>query len=84
MTPTQLTTKLQTHQGAGMEDTRYTMNSFRIRRAAGDNMNGMAIEVLMKYEGRRSATVSPRYVELTASAAAAEMKCSRENGVHRG
>ena len=67
-----------------MQDTRYTMHSFRIRRAAGDNMNGMAIDVLMKYEGRKSATVSPRYVELTGSAAASGMKRSRENGVHLG
>jgi len=30
MTPTQMTTKLQNHQAASMEDTRYTMHSFRI------------------------------------------------------
>ena len=37
MTPTQMTTKLQNHQAASMEDTRYTMHSFRIRRAAGEH-----------------------------------------------
>ena len=47
-------------------------------------MDGTAIDVLMEYEGRTSATVSPRYVKLPGSAAASGMKRSRENGVHRG
>ena len=38
----------------------------------------------MEYVGRKSATISRRFVELTPSAAAAGMRRSRENGVHRG
>ena len=84
LTATQMTTNPQTHRAPGMEDKRYTMHSFRIGRAAGHNKDSTAIDVLMENEGRKSATVSPRCVDLTASAAAAEMKCSRENIVHRG
>ena len=84
LTPTQMTTILQTHQAPGMEDKRYTMHSFRMERAAGHNMDGTAIDVLMEFVGRNSATVLRRYVEVTASGAAAGMKRSRENGVHRG
>ena len=84
LTPTQMTTNLQTHGAADMEDKGYTMHSFRMGRAAGHNMNGTAMEVLMEYVGWNSSTVSRRYVELTASTAAAGMKRSRENGVHRG
>ena len=84
LTPTQITTNLQTHRAAGMEDKRYTMHSFRMGIAAGHNMDGMAIDVLMEYEGRKSGTVSRRYVKLTVSAAAGGMKRPRENGIHRG
>ena len=83
LTPTQMTTNPQTHRAAGMEDKRYTMHSFRMERAAGHNMDGTAIYVLMEYVGRKSATVPRRYVERGASAAAAGMKRSRESDVHR-
>ena len=83
MTPTQMTTKLQNHQAASMEDTRYTMHSFRIRRAAGEH-KWHGHDVLTDYVGRKPASVSRRYVKLTASAAVAGMKRSRKNGVHRG
>ena len=84
MTPTQKTTNLQVLRAAGMKDKRYAMYSFRMRRTASHNMDGTAIDVLMEYVGRTSATVPRRYVEVLASAAAAGMKRSRENGVHRG
>ena len=70
LTPTQMTTNLQTHGAADMEDKGYTMHSFRMGRAAGHNMNGTAFEVLMEHVERNSSTVSRRYIELTASAAA--------------
>lgn len=84
MTPTQKTTNLQVHRAAGMEDKRYTIHSFRTRRAASHNMDGTAMDVLMKYVRRKSANLPRRHVAVTASAAAAGMKRSLENDVHRG
>ena len=84
MTPTQKTTNLQVHRAAGMEDKRYTMHSFRMRRAASHDMDITAMDVPMEYVGRKSATLPRRYVEVTASAAETGMKRFRENGVHRG
>ena len=83
-TPTHKTTNLQIHRAAGMEDKRYTIHSFRTRRAASHNMDGTAMDVLMKYVRRKSANLPRRHVAVTASAAAAGMKRSLENDVHRG
>ena len=41
-------------------------------------MDGTAMSVVMEYMGWKSATVARRYVGVTASAAAAVVKCSRE------
>ena len=72
-------TNLQTHvRAAGMEDPRYTMHSFRVGGAANHNMDGAAMDVLMEYVEWKSATVARRYVGVTASAAAAGVKCSRQ------
>ena len=77
--PAQMTTNLQTHlRAASMEDKWYTMHSFLVGGAASNNLDGTAIDVLMEYVGWKSATVARRYVGVTASAAAAGMKCSRE------
>ncbi|CAM9635092.1 unnamed protein product [Laminaria digitata] len=79
LTPAQMTTNLQTHlRAAGMEGKRYTIHSFRVGGAASHNMDGTAMDVLMKYVGRKSATTARRYVGVTASAAVAGAKCSRE------
>ena len=77
--PAQMTTNLQTHlRAASMEDKWYTMHSFLVGGAASNNLDGTAIDVLMESVGWKSATVARRYVGVTASAAAAGMKCSRE------
>ena len=61
-----------------MEYKRYTMHSFRVGGAASHSMDGTAMEVLMEYVGWKSAAVARRYVGVTASAAAAGVKRSRE------
>ena len=49
LTPAQMTTNLPTHlRAAGMEVRRYTMHSFRMRGAASHNMDGTAMDLLMK------------------------------------
>ena len=79
LTAVQMTTSLQAHlRAAGMEYKRYTMHSFRVGGAASHNMDGTAIDVLMEYVGWKSAAVARRYVGVTASAAAAGVKRSRE------
>ena len=76
---TNLTTNLQTHLwAAGMEDKWYTMHSFRVGGATSRNMDGAVMDVLMEYVGWKSGTVARRYVGVTASAATAGMKRSRE------
>ncbi|CAM9376086.1 unnamed protein product, partial [Laminaria digitata] len=70
---------VQTHlRAAGMEGKRYTMHSFRVGGAASHNMDGTAMDVLMEYVGWKSATTARRYVGVTASAAVAGAKRSRE------
>ena len=64
--------------GYTMEDKRYAMHSFRVGGAVSRNMDGTAMNVLMEYVGWTSATVARRYLGLTASAAAAGVKRSRE------
>ena len=79
LTAVQMTTSLQAHlRAAGMEYKRYTMHSFRVGGAASHSMDGTAMEVLMEYVGWKSAAVARRYVGVTASAAAAGVKRSRE------
>ena len=79
LTAVQMTTSLQAHlRAAGMEYKRYTMHSFRVGGAASHNMDGTAIDVIMEYVGWKSAAVARRYVGVTASAAAAGVKRSRE------
>ena len=64
-----MTTNLHTHlRAAGMEDKRYTIHSFRVGAAASFNMEVTAMDVLMEYVGWKSATVTRRYVGVTASA----------------
>ena len=78
MMPAQMTTNLETHlRAAGVEDEWYTMHSFRVGGAASRNMDGTAMDVLMKYVGWKFATVARRYLGVTASAAASRMKRSR-------
>ena len=45
------------------------------------NMDGTAMDVLMEYVGWKSPTVARRYVRVTASAAAAGVKRSRETAL---
>ena len=61
-----------------MEYNRYTMHSFRVGGAASHNIDGTAMDFLMEYVGWKSAAVARRYVGVTASAAAAGVKRSRE------
>ena len=72
LTAVQMTTSLQAHLQAD------TMHSFRVGGAASHNMDGTAMDVLMEYVGWKSAAVARRYVGVTASAAAAGVKRSRE------
>ena len=79
LTAVQMTTSHQAHlRATGMEYKRYTMHSFRVGGAASHSMDGTAMEVLMEYVGWKSAAVARRYVGVTASAAAAGVKRSRE------
>ena len=79
LTAVQMTTSLQAHlRAAGMEYKRCTMHSFRVGGAASHNMDGTAMDVIMGYVGWKSAAVARRYVGVTASAAAAGVKRSRE------
>lgn len=54
-----------------MEDTRYTMTSFRVGKAASHSMDGATIDLHMEYMGWKSATVALKCVGVTASVAAA-------------
>ncbi|CAN0557611.1 unnamed protein product [Laminaria digitata] len=63
---------------SSQEGKRYTMHSFRVGGAASHNMDGTAMDVLMEYVGWKSATTARRYVGVTASAAVAGAKRSRE------
>ena len=79
LTPAQMTTNLQTHlRAAGMEDKRCMMHSFRVEGAASHDIDGTAMDVLMEHVGWKSKTVARRHVGVTASAAAAGVKRSRE------
>ena len=79
MAAVQMTTSLQAHlRAAGMEHKPYTMHSFRVGGAASHNIDGTAMDFLMEYVGWKSAAVARRYVGVTASAAAAGVKRSRE------
>ena len=70
LTPAQMTANLQAHlRAAYMEDKRYTLHSFRVGGATSHHMGGMAMDVLMKYAGWKSAAIAGRYVGVTASAA---------------
>ena len=83
MTPTQMTTKLQNHQAASMEDTRYTMHSFRIRRAAGEHKwhGHRRSDELRGAEARNCITQIRRANSVRGSGG--DEAFSR-NGVHRG
>ena len=79
LTAVQMTTSLRTHlRAAGMANKRYTMHSFRVGGAASHHMDGTALDVLMEYVGWKFASVVCRYVGVTAAAAAAGAKHSRE------
>ena len=78
-TAVRMTASLQTHlRAAGMADKRYSMHSFRVGGTASHHVDGMVMDVLMGYVGWKSASVACRYVGVTASAAAAGVKRSRE------
>ena len=79
LTTAQMTTNRHTHLRAeGMEDKWYTIHSFRVGGEASHNMDGTAMGVLMEYVRFKSATVTRRYVRVTASAAAVGTMRSRE------
>ena len=79
LTAVQMTTSPQAHlRAAGMEYKRYTIHSFRVEGAASHHMDGTAVDVVVEYVGWKSAAVARRYVGVTASAAAAGVKRSRE------
>ena len=61
-----------------MADKWYTMHSFRVGGAASHNMDGTTMDFVMEDVGWKFAKVARRYLALTASAAAAGMKRSRE------
>ena len=80
LTPAQVTTNLQTHlRAAGVECNRYTMQAFRVGRSASDNMDGWHGHGYFDgVRGVDTRNCNTQICRVTASAASAEMKRSRE------
>ena len=78
-TPEQMTTSLQAHRlAAGIKNKQSTMQQFRARGAASQNMDGTAMDAPIEHVGWKPVTVARRYAGVTASEDAAGVKCSRE------
>lgn len=61
--PAQMTSNVQIHlRGAGMEDKRYILHSFRVGAAASHDMDGTTMDVLMEYSEWTSSAAISRYV----------------------